>query len=137
MNKSRVGIQKSITAAAALLAALCSFSSVAAQTTLTGQVYNLITMDPNTSASVEGGSKFRLSIPNVQTQSAGTCFKDGSGYVVIWVKDNAEGERMFTTLLAAHLSATTVSVIVDDTYVNEVPPTNVTICYAKQIKIGM
>lgn len=109
------------------LSVLASLSVSAANHRLSGEIYRLDTNDSELNASGEGGSKLRLANTSL---SAGNCFKDGSGYVVIWVRDNNMGERMYSTLLAAQISDRQVSVLVSDSSKNSSG-----VCYAQQVRI--
>ena len=46
--------------------------------------------------------------------SLGTC-KTAGGFVVLRIRDNPKGQRMFTLVLAARTSGTSLTVSVDDT----------------------
>jgi hypothetical protein len=52
----------------------------------------------------------------VGVSSLGTCKADGFGNIVFRIRDDTKGQRMFTVLLAAKTSGSTVLVWVDDTF---------------------
>jgi hypothetical protein len=116
---------------ALVVSAMAPIAAHAGQHNLVGTIHRLDTNDPDINTTGIGGSKLRLANTNL---SAGGCLRDngGSGYVVIWVRDNSMGERMFTTLLAAQLSGHEVAVIVDDSKKNSAG-----VCYAQQVRITL
>jgi hypothetical protein len=51
----------------------------------------------------------------VGVSSLGTCKTADGGYVVLRMRDNSRGQRMFTLVLAAKVAGTPLTVWVDDT----------------------
>src|SRR5689334_2172280 len=52
----------------------------------------------------------------VGVTSLGTCKAADGGFVVLRIRDDTKGQRMFTLALAAKTSGTSVTVAVDDAY---------------------
>ena len=104
-----------------------SFFANAARYTITGEVFRLDVNHKDINASNVGGIKLRL---NAANQSAGACFKDSNGYVVIWIREDKTGEFMFSTLLAAQIANKAIAVLLDSAYRN-----SSNVCYAQQIRI--
>ena|SRR5689334_22581380 len=74
----------------------------------TGTVYLLRSHDSSIGASVDWFSLVGVS-------SLGACKTGDAGYVVLRLRDDAKGQRMFTLVLAAKTSSTPMTVWVDDT----------------------
>jgi hypothetical protein len=74
----------------------------------TGTVYLLRSHDLRLGADVDWFSLVGVS-------SLGVCKTDEGGYVVLKIRDDQRGQRMFTLVLAAKTSGTPLSVQVDDT----------------------
>jgi hypothetical protein len=64
-------------------------------------------------ASVVGADKDWFSLVNVS--SLGICRTADAGYIVLRLRDDAKGQRMFSLVLAAKAAGTPVTVVVDDT----------------------
>ena len=113
---------------------LMSFSSSATVFVITGAIERLSTTHEQLSGDpTSSGSALRFtpaSVPFPQTQ--GSCFTGSSGYLVIHIKDDTIGERMYTTMLAAQLSGHQVQVTVDDTFKNSAG-----YCYAQRVRIEL
>jgi hypothetical protein len=67
-------------------------------------------------ASVVGTDKDWFSLVNVT--SLGVCKTADAGYVVLRLRDDVKGQRMFSLVLAAKAAGTTVTVVVDDAVVD-------------------
>ena len=136
MNKSILSATKGkykkiFMGAGILLATLSSFSLSATEYIITGQIHILSTTDQQISGTGEAGSTLRLAVAT--PQSAGSCFVGSSGHLVIHIRDNAMGERMFTTLLAAQLSSKSVTATVNDSYRTSDPDRKE--CYLQRVRI--
>lgn len=88
----------------------------------TGTVYLLRSHDSLYGASVDWFSVVGVS-------SLGACKTADGGYVVLKLRDDAKGQRMFTLVLAAKTSGTPITVWVDDTYTDSGG-----YCYAEAIQ---
>ena len=96
--------------------------SNAAPFTASGTIYTLQTHD-----SVSSGADadwFSL----VGVTSVGTCPTGDGGYVVFMLRDDANGQRMFSLALAAKSAGNTLTVRVDDTL-----KTTTGQCYAQAV----
>jgi hypothetical protein len=82
--------------------------SHATQFTTSGTVYTLQTHE--TVSSGADADWFSL----VGVTSLGTCPTGDGGYVVFMLRDDANGQRMFSLVLAAKSAGTTLTVRVDD-----------------------
>src|SRR3989454_1620455 len=82
--------------------------SYSAPHTGTGTVYLLRSHDSSLGASVDWFSLVGVS-------SLGACKTADAGYVVLRLRDDAKGQRMFTLVLAAKTSGTPMTVWVEDT----------------------
>jgi hypothetical protein len=139
MNISNLGltmniIKKTVATTIIMASMLMSFSAAAAGFVITGAIQYLSTTDQQIpGAPTEGGSSLRFTTASVpMPQTKGTCFTGSSGFLVIHVRDNIVGERMYTTLLAAQLSGHQVQVTIDDTFQNSVGH-----CYAQRVRIEL
>jgi hypothetical protein len=74
----------------------------------TGAVYILRSYDSALGPNIDWFSLVGVS-------SLGTCNTADGGYVVLRIRDDAKGQRMFTLILAAKASNTPLTVWVDDT----------------------
>ena len=74
----------------------------------TGTVYLLRSHDSTFGAGVDWFSLVGVS-------SLGACKIADAGYVVLRIRDDTKGQRMFTLVLAAKTSGTPITVWVDDT----------------------
>ncbi len=115
---------------AALISTL-SFNAAATEYSLTGQIERLSTSDADISGEGKAHSSVRLKggLP----QSAGSCFVGSSGYLVIHIRDNSAGERMYTTLLAAQLASESVELTFNDDYKSTAPGRPE--CYLQRVRI--
>lgn len=94
---------------------------------LTEKVHILSTSDAQIMDDAGGISTLRLAN---NTLSAGSCFKGSSNYLVMYIRDNSMGERMYTMLLAAQMAGLTVQVTVDDQH-----KTTSGHCYVQRVRI--
>lgn len=110
-HKNTLFSSKLIASAIALCSVLGAVQAQATEYTLTGTISRLLVKHPDITTNGLSGGKVFLNT----TESAGNCPKDSAGQVIMWIREDAASERMYTTLLAAKLSSQIVLAVVDDT----------------------
>lgn len=91
---------------------------------ITGTIDRLDTIDDEITEVDFGATKIRLN----STETAGDCLI-ANDQVVMWIRDNSMGERMYTAALAAKLGGHTVTLRVDDDYKD-----SFNVCYLQQLR---
>jgi len=90
----------------AVILSTLSAPANSAQYTFTGQVQSVVTTDSNLGSNLD-----YISISGAS--SAGQCYV-ADGLVVIRMRDDLRGQRQFALALAAKLSGTPLTVVLDD-----------------------